>query len=248
LDRFLNTQFRLLRLGDHWTFTPSHSLHNATPTRHRDIRAITHIRAPQAPQARMFPRLMHDIHATLASSAVHCHHEFTSLHALEVTLSLAYRIRALPLFKRECSRASRAYVALSTRLDMSPSHHQQSIVMRSLRPYILLMSHNRSILRSRTSAFQARMFPRFARLCRLIHAHRHITLASLQSSPCHSGNHHHHISKLTLCLHAPESLRASATLPHFHAPMTPYACAFPALNAPLLRQSHPITFASYTLA
>ncbi|KAG2739361.1 hypothetical protein P692DRAFT_20882579 [Suillus brevipes Sb2] len=42
--------------------------------------------------------------------------------------------------------------------------------MSSSHCYILLNSHHRSIPRSRTSAFQARMFPRFARLCRLIHA------------------------------------------------------------------------------
>ncbi|KAG2745949.1 hypothetical protein P692DRAFT_20876608 [Suillus brevipes Sb2] len=65
LDRFLNTQFRLLRLGDYWTFTPSHSLHNVTPMQHRNI----HV--PQAPKARLFPRLMQHSHATLASFIIH---------------------------------------------------------------------------------------------------------------------------------------------------------------------------------
>jgi hypothetical protein len=64
-----------------------------------------------------------------------------------------YRVRALPLLKRKCSHASRAYIALFTR-------------------------------------------------------HRHVTLASLQSSPYHSASCYHHISELTMCLHAPESLRA----------------------------------------
>ncbi|KAG2739425.1 hypothetical protein P692DRAFT_20881771 [Suillus brevipes Sb2] len=40
----------------------------------------------------------------------------------------------------------------------------------------------------------------------------------------------------------------SAILPRFHAPMAPYACAFPALSAPSLRQSRIITFTSDTLA
>jgi hypothetical protein len=136
---------------------------------------------------------MQHIHAILASPVIYCHHEFASLRHLEESLSLAYRIRALPLHKRECSRASRAYVALSTRLDMSPSHHQQSIVMSSLHHYILLKSHHRLIPHSRTSASQARMFPRFARLCRLIHAPQTrrsriiaiIFISFRQSSPSH---------------------------------------------------------------
>ncbi|KAG2737669.1 hypothetical protein P692DRAFT_20883335 [Suillus brevipes Sb2] len=212
-----------------WTWVgplPQHAVSPSTPWISLDIRLftfpalcdayatyatyalITHIRAPQAPQARIFPRLTHHSHATLASSSIiHCHHEFASLHPFEVAPVLDTAFTHFR-FKRECSRASRAYVALSTRLDMSPSHHQQSIVMSSLHHYILLKSRYRSIPRSRTSASQARMFPRFARLCRLIHAHTHVALASLQSSPYHSGSHHHHIPECLLCLHTPESLRA----------------------------------------
>jgi hypothetical protein len=131
---------------------------------------------------------------------------------------------------------------------MPYSHHPSSIAIMSSHPCILLKSHHRSIPRSRTSASQARMFLRFARLYRLIHTHRHITLASLQSSPYHSGSCHHHFPALLLCLHTPESLRASATLLHFLAPTAPYACAFPALSPPSLHQSHLITDASDTLA
>jgi hypothetical protein len=64
--------------------------------------------------------------------------------------------------KRECSRALHS--------TFTPySHHPSSIAIMSSHPCILLKSHHRSIPRSRTSASQARMFPRFARLCRLIH-------------------------------------------------------------------------------
>jgi hypothetical protein len=148
------------------------------------------------------------------------------------------------------------------------------------------------------------MFPRFACLCRLIHAPRHATLAS-STIHCHeqfallhplevapslntafahfrfsSANvpalrapiapysraidtslsphcSHLHIIQAVititspsflLCLHIPESLRASTTLPRFHAPMAPYTCAFPALSAPSLHQSRLTTFAPDTLA
>ncbi|KAG2743664.1 hypothetical protein P692DRAFT_20878492 [Suillus brevipes Sb2] len=137
------------------------------------ITRIRDIRAPQAPKARMFPRLMQHSHATLASSAIYCHHEFASLRHLEESLSLTYRIRALPLHKRECSRASRAYVALFTRP-------------------------------------------------------RHVTRASLQSFPYHSGSHHHHIPELTLCLHTPESLRAFCC-------STALSCPYDALRLRLSR-------------
>ncbi|KAG2739942.1 hypothetical protein P692DRAFT_20881641 [Suillus brevipes Sb2] len=91
---------------------------------------------------------------------------------------------------------------------------------------------------------------------RLIHAHRHITLALLQSSPYHSGSHLHIIQAVItitspslhcVCMHQ-SHFAQSATLPRFHAPMTPYACAFPAPSAPSLHQSRLITFASDTLA
>jgi hypothetical protein len=94
----------------------------ATYTTFALITRICDIRAPQAPQARIFPRLMQHSHATLASPIIHCHEEFTPLHPLDVTQSLEYHVRALPLFKRECSRASRAYSALFTRIDTSLSH------------------------------------------------------------------------------------------------------------------------------
>jgi hypothetical protein len=194
---------------------------------------ITRIRTPQAPQARMFLRLMHNIHATLASSAVHCHHEFASLHALEVTLSLAYCICALPLFKRECSRASRAYSALFTRhrhitlalLQSSPyqsgSHHHHI-------PECLLCLHTPESLRalplhkrecSRASRAYVALFTR----------HSHITLASLQSSPYHSGSCHYHIPELTLCLHTPESLRAFRCSTALSRPLRLTPAPFPRL-------------------
>jgi hypothetical protein len=184
---------------------------------------------------------------------------------------------------------------------MSPSHHQLSIAIMSLHPYIVLKSHHHSIPRSRTSAFQARMFPRFARLCRLIHTPGHVTLASsavhchheftplhrlevtpsldtafahfrfssanipalrAPMSPCSRAidtslsphcNHLHIIQAIItiispscycVCMHQ-SRFAQSATIPRFHAPMTPYACAFP---APSLHQSRLITFASDTLA
>jgi hypothetical protein len=67
---------------------------------------------------------------------------------------------------------------------------------------------------------------------------RHVTLASSQSSPYHSGSHHHHIPELLLCLHAPESLRTiccSTTLSH---PYGALRLRFPTPFAFLARHSY----------
>jgi hypothetical protein len=65
--------------------------------------------------------------------------------------------------KRDCSCASCSTVT-------PHSHHSLSIVVMSLHPDILLKLHHYLIPHSRTSASSVRMFPRFARLRRLIHA------------------------------------------------------------------------------
>ncbi|KAG2739494.1 hypothetical protein P692DRAFT_20881675 [Suillus brevipes Sb2] len=83
---------------------------------------ITHIHAPQAPQARLFPRLMQHIHAILASPVIYCHHEFASLHHLEVALSLD---TAFAHFRFSSANvpALRAPIAPSSRaIDTSLSH------------------------------------------------------------------------------------------------------------------------------
>jgi hypothetical protein len=193
LDRFLNTQLHLLRLRHHWTFTPSHSLHNATYATFALITRIRDIRAPQAPKARMFPRLTQHIHAILTSSIIHCHHEFTPLHPLEVTLSLEYRIRALPLFKRECSRASRAYSAFFTRhktrrsriiavvsisfRQSSPSYPQVFIVFAHTRVTSRIPLHYRAF--TPLWRLTPPPFPRLAR-------HHYASLASSHSPQPHS--------------------------------------------------------------
>jgi hypothetical protein len=103
---------------------PCHSLHYATPTQHtRQSRALRHIHAPQAPQARTFPRLTRHSCVILTASVNYCHHQFTPSRHPEGLFSLESHVRALPLRKAQRSRASRAYVALFTRLDTSPSHH-----------------------------------------------------------------------------------------------------------------------------
>jgi hypothetical protein len=95
---------------------PHCSLHYATPTRHtRQLCASRHIHAPQAPLARTFPRLTRHSRVILTASVNYCHHQFTPSCRPKELFSLEYQVRALPLRKAQCSRASRAYVALFTR-------------------------------------------------------------------------------------------------------------------------------------
>jgi hypothetical protein len=103
---------------------PCHSLHYATPMQHtRQSRASRLIHAPQAPQARTFLRLTRHSCIILTASVNYCHHQFTPSHHPEELPSVEYQVRALLLGKAQCSRASRAYVALFTCLDTSPWHH-----------------------------------------------------------------------------------------------------------------------------
>jgi hypothetical protein len=144
-------------------------------------------------QARIFPRLMQHIHAILASPVIYCHHEFASLHHLEVAPSLDTAFAHFRFISANVPALRAPMTPCSCALDMSLTHH-----------------------------------------C----SHLHIIQAVITiTSP-----------SFLLCLHIPELLRASATLPRFHAPMAPYASAFPALSAPSLHQSRLITFASDTLA
>jgi hypothetical protein len=124
LDRLCIAQLRLLRLGYHCTIASLSfpALCDAYTT-YATVTRLAPYHAPQAPQARIFPRLTRHSRVILTASVIYCHHQFTHSHHPEELPSVEYQVRALPLRKAQCSRASRAYVALFTRLDTSPSHH-----------------------------------------------------------------------------------------------------------------------------
>jgi len=123
LDHLCTAQFRLLRLGYHCTFASSSfpALCDAYAT-YATVARLAPYHAPQAPEARTFPRLTRHSHAILTASVNYCHHQFAPSCRPKELFSLEYQVRALSLRKAQCSRASRAYVALFTHLDTSLSH------------------------------------------------------------------------------------------------------------------------------
>jgi hypothetical protein len=124
LDHLCIAQLCLLRLGYHCTFAFSSfpALCDAYAT-YATVARLAPYHAPQAPLARTFPRLARHSRIILTASAIYCHHQFAPSCRPKELPSLEYQVHALPLRKAQCSRASRAYVALFTRLDTSPSHH-----------------------------------------------------------------------------------------------------------------------------
>ncbi|KAG1756922.1 hypothetical protein EDD22DRAFT_957298 [Suillus occidentalis] len=76
---------------------------------------------------------------------------------------------------------------------------------------------------------------------------KHIALTSSQSSPYHSGSHHHHIPELLLCLHAPESLRAIRCSTALSHPYGALHLRFPAPFAFLARHSYTSLASSQSL-
>jgi hypothetical protein len=136
---------------------------------------------------------MQHIHAILASPVIYCHHEFASLHHLEVAPSLNTTFAHF--------RFSSANVP-ALRAPMSPYSRASDT---------LLLHH-----------------------CNHLHTIQPVTITISPSVYC-------------VCTHQ-SHFAQSATLPRFHAPIAPYASAFPALNAPSLHQSRLTTFAPDTLA
>jgi hypothetical protein len=157
---------------DHWTIASSSSLHYATPTRHtrhsRHSRLSCDFHALQAPQARIFPRLTHHSHAILASSVIYCHHEFASLHCLEVSLSLGYHVRDFHALRAPIAPYSRAYRLVHAPYMHHYSHPHSQASLRQLSP-----PHPRAFTMFafiRVTLCYPLCHDTFTPLCRLTHA------------------------------------------------------------------------------